>query len=222
MSDGSWNPLPEESLKDPSTVAEPQGSIAPPRPPLDRAVHAITERVAATIVDWGWITPNGISFFSAAVGGLLAGWLILQHQYLLAVGAIALSGIFDCLDGDLARAREMASGEGEILDSVLDRYVDFFLVAAMILVSPNEYVIPGLLALLGTTLVPYIRARVEAAGKKTVSSIGSRSTRTILIIIGLLTGQILPLLIVLAVISNIAAVHRFAFALSKPNSEDVD
>jgi hypothetical protein len=72
-----------------------------------------------------------------------------------------------------------------------------------------------LLALLGSTLVPYIRARSEAAGKSTVASIGSRATRTILIILGLLTKQILPLLIVLAVISNLAAIHRFIVAVRK-------
>ena len=216
MSDGSWTPSSKQSLE----VPQPENSIAPSRPAIDRAVHFITERVAAAIVDFPWITPNGISWLSAAVGGPLAGWSIWQHQYGLAVGAIALSGILDCLDGDLARAREIASGQGDILDSVLDRYVDFSLIAAMILVSPNEYIVAGLLALLGTTIVPYVRARVEAAGQSTVSSIGSRSTRTVLIILGLLAGQILPLLIILAIVSNIAAIHRFAFALSKNTEEE--
>jgi hypothetical protein len=64
-------------------------------------------------------------------------------------------------------------------------------------------------------LVPYIRARSEAEGKSTVASIGSRATRTVLIIIGLLTKQIFPLLIILAAITNIASIHRLIFALKK-------
>ncbi|MCU0534421.1 MAG: CDP-alcohol phosphatidyltransferase family protein [Hydrococcus sp. Prado102] len=194
---------------------EKHGSIVVPKSFLDRAIHSITEKLASVLVNIIWITPNGISWLSGGLGGLVAGWYIVRENYLLAVFFIILSGILDCLDGDLARARNMASGEGDILDSVIDRYVDFFLIAALILVSPNDYLILGLLALLGTTLVPYVRARSEAEGKSTVASIGSRSTRTILIIIGLLTQQILPLLIILAAITNIASIHRLIFALKK-------
>ncbi|NJK50610.1 CDP-alcohol phosphatidyltransferase family protein [Candidatus Gracilibacteria bacterium] len=194
---------------------EEHSSIVVPKSFLDRAIHSITEKLASILVNITWITPNQISWLSGGLGGLVAGWFIVRENYLLAVFFIILSGILDCLDGDLARARNMASGEGDILDSVIDRYVDFLLIAALILVFPNNYLIPGLLALLGTTLVPYVRARSEAEGKSTVASIGSRSTRTILIIIGLLTQQILPLLILLAAITNIASIHRLIFALKK-------
>jgi archaetidylinositol phosphate synthase len=202
----------EISLQNSSPTSE---TIVVPKSFLDRAIHSITEKLASILVNITWITPNRISWLSGGLGGLVAGWYIVRENYLLAVFFIILSGILDCLDGDLARARNMASGEGDILDSVIDRYVDFFLIAALILVSPNDYLIAGLLALLGTTLVPYVRARSEAEGKSTVASIGSRSTRTILIIIGLLTQQLLPLLILLAAITNIASIHRLIFALKK-------
>jgi phosphatidylglycerophosphate synthase len=202
----------EISLQNSSPTSE---TIVVPKSFLDRAIHSITEKLASILVNITWITPDLISWLSGGLGGLVAGWYIVRENYLLAVLFIILSGILDCLDGDLARARNMASGEGDILDSVIDRYVDFFLIAALILVSPNDYLIAGLLALLGTTLVPYVRARSEAEGKSTVASIGSRSTRTILIIIGLLTQQILPLLILLAAITNIASIHRLRFALKK-------
>jgi archaetidylinositol phosphate synthase len=200
------------SLQNSSPTSE---TIVVPKSFLDRAIHAITEKLASILVDITWITPNQISWLSGGLGGLVAGWYIVKENYLLAVLFIILSGILDCLDGDLARARNIASGEGDILDSVIDRYVDFILIAALILVSPDDYLIAGLLALLGTTLVPYVRARSEAEGKSTVASIGSRSTRTILIIIGLLTQQISPLLILLAAITNIASIHRLIFALKK-------
>lgn len=200
------------SLQNSSPTSE---TIVVPKSFLDRAIHSITEKLASILVDITWITPNQISWLSGGLGGLVAGWYIVKENYLLAVLFIILSGILDCLDGDLARARNIASGEGDILDSVIDRYVDFILIAALILVSPDDYLIAGLLALLGTTLVPYVRARSEAEGKSTVASIGSRSTRTVLIIIGLLTQQILPLLILLAAITNIASIHRLIFALKK-------
>jgi phosphatidylglycerophosphate synthase len=190
-------------------------SIVIPKSFLDKSIHFFTEKIAKLLVDITWITPNGITWISCLVGGLVAGWFIIQQQYLLAVAAIAFSGILDCLDGDLARVRGVASSEGDILDSVLDRYVDFFIIAALILTSPEPNLIPGLIALLGTTMVPYIRAKSEAEGKSSIASIGSRATRTILIILGLLTGQIFVLSIVLAIISNIAAIHRLIFALTK-------
>lgn len=193
--------------------SETHHSIVAPKSFLDKILHGITEKIARALVNINWITPNQISWLSGGLGGLGAGFFITQGNYLIAIFFIVFSGLLDCLDGDLARARNIASSEGDILDSVLDRYVDFFLLSALILVSPNEYLIPGLLAILGTTLVPYIRARSEAEGKSTVASIGDRATRTVLIVIGLATQQILPLLIILAVITNIAALHRLIFAL---------
>ncbi len=156
---------------------------------------------------------------SASLGGPVAAWQIYQGNYLVAVAAIAISGILDDIDGDLARTTGMVSPEGAILDSVLDRYVDFFVISALILMAPEQHLIPGLLALLGASLVPYIRARTEAEGKKSVATIGDRTTRLLLLVIGLLTQQFFALLIILAVISHLAALHRFIFALI-PDSQD--
>lgn len=180
---------------------------------LEKNIHLVTNKIAQTLVTITWITPNTISWLSGIVGGLGVGYFILQKANIIAVTLIAFSGILDCLDGDLARARGVASKEGSILDSVLDRYVDFSILGALILASPETYLVPGLFALLGTTMVPYVRAKTESQGKISVSSIGDRTTRTLLLILGLLTGQILPLLIILGIITNIAAIHRFIFAL---------
>jgi phosphatidylglycerophosphate synthase len=188
-------------------------NIANTRSFFDKILHGITEKVAAFLVNINWITPDGITWLSGIVGGLLAGWLVVENHFYLAVVAIVFSGLLDCLDGDLARARKVSSKEGGILDSVIDRYVDFLLLAAIIVASPKDCLITGLLAILGTTLVPYVRAITEAEGKSSIASIGSRATRVVLVIIGLLTGQLFYLLIVLAVISNIAAAHRLIFAL---------
>ena len=211
MSDISWNE-PSENYSE-ASLGVPGDSVVVPKSFVDKTLQFFTVRLARSLAHITWITPNRISWLSGGLGGPLAGWFIVQENYLLSVLLIIVSGLLDCLDGDLARERGIASSEGDILDSVLDRYVDFFIISALILGSPNDYLIPGLLALLGTTMVPYIRAKSEAQGKSTVVSIGSRATRTILIIVGLLTGQIFALLIVLAAISNIAAIHRFIFAL---------
>jgi len=195
--------------------------IIKPRSLVEKAIKIYTVKIAQSLAEYSWITPNRISVLSALLGGPLAGWLIINNYYLFAVGAIVISGIFDDLDGDLARSRGVASSEGAILDSVLDRYVDFFILAGLIFLAPAQHLIPGLLAMFGAMMVPYIRARSEAEGKSVVAAaIGNRTARIMMIIIGLLTQQIFPLLIVLAVTSNIAALQRLIFAL-KPQI-DVD
>lgn len=199
---------------------EPESSIVKPRSFLEKNIKKVTVLIASFLSQWSWITPNKITLLSAVIGGPLAGGLMLQGQEAIAVVFIIFSGILDDIDGDLARERGMASREGAILDSVLDRYVDFSLISALILVSPSHHLIPGLLALMGASLVPYIRARSEAEGKSTISSIGDRTTRTIILIVGLLTGQIFAMLIVLATISNIAALHRLVFALMPQEPEN--
>ncbi|MBK4732649.1 CDP-alcohol phosphatidyltransferase family protein [Oxynema sp. CENA135] len=196
-------------------------TIARPRSFIEKTIKNVTVKIAETLVNLSWITPNRITVVSAAIGGPFAAWLIYSGYGAIAVAAIVLSGLLDDLDGDLARARGLSSPEGAILDSVLDRYVDVFLISALILLDPTRHLIPGLLALLGTTMVPYIRARTEAEGKSSIATIGDRTTRFILFVVGLLSGQILPLLIILAVISNLAAFHRLFFALKPEKSASV-
>ncbi|ABW26718.1 CDP-alcohol phosphatidyltransferase family protein [Acaryochloris marina] len=206
--------MPNESTPVQDSIESPEETtITVPLSLLDRIVQFFTIKLAKSLAHFTWITPNRVTWVSAGIGGPLTGWLIIQEQFWLATALVVVSGLMDGLDGDIARERNLTSIEGGILDSVLDRYVDFFLIAALILVNPTEHLLVGLFALMGTTMVPYIRARSEVAGKSSIASIGSRATRIVLIILGLLTQQLFILLIALAVISNIAAVHRFWFAL---------
>jgi phosphatidylglycerophosphate synthase len=79
-------------------------------------------------------------------------------------GALALgSGILDALDGRLARFRRQESKAGAAFDSILDRYVDFGLLAGLgwyYRLSPVLALV--LFAMLGTFVVPYVRAKGEA------------------------------------------------------------
>lgn len=215
--------MPDAWTEDISTNNEPatetDGTPIRPRSFIEKKIKIVTLQLARFLSRWSWITPNRITVVSASLGGPVAAWQIYQGNYLVAVAAIAISGILDDIDGDLARETGMVSPEGAILDSVLDRYVDFFVISALILISPEPHLIPGLLALLGASLVPYIRARTEAEGKKSVATIGDRTTRLILLVIGILTKQFFALLIILAAISHLAALHRFIFALI-PDSQD--
>ncbi len=208
---------PSETLLNQSETSNGEPEIVKPRSLIEKTLKIYTIKIANFLAKYDWITPNRISILSALLGGPLACWLILENYYFTAVAVIIISGILDDLDGDLARAKGVASKAGAILDSVLDRYVDFFIVTALILLDPSQHLIPGLLAMFGGMMVPYIRARSEAEGKSVVAAaIGNRTARFILIILGISTQQVFPLLIILAVTANIAAFQRLFFAL-KPS-----
>ncbi len=182
-----------------------------PRGFIERLNKKISVPIAQLLVNVSWITPKGITWTSALVAGVLAPWAIVTGLNIPAAILVLAGAWLDSLDGDLARARQCGTKEGEILDAVLDRYIDFAIIAALIWQSP-ECLLAGLAALLGSQMVPYLRARTEAAGKASVATFGSRDIRNMILVAGLLGGWYCALLIVLALIANASALHRFYHA----------
>jgi len=75
------------------------------------------------------ITPNGLTYTNFILG-ILAALLFSRGEYvyfILGGVSIQLSAIVDCADGMLARAKDMCSEYGALLDLFLDRITDFFL-----------------------------------------------------------------------------------------------
>jgi len=178
---------------------------------IERLNKKLSVPVARLMVNVSWITPNGITWTSAMVAGVLAPWAIVTGLNLLAAILVLAGAWLDSLDGDVAQARQCGTKEGEILDAVLDRYIDFAIIAALIWQTP-ECSLVGLAALLGSQMVPYLRARTEAAGKASVATFGSRDIRNMVLVVGLIGGWYCALLIVLAILTNASAVHRFYHA----------
>lgn len=118
--------MPNESTPVQDSVqSQEETTITVPLSLLDRIVQFFTIKLAKFLARFTWITPNRVTWVSAGVGGPLTGWLIIQEQFWLATALVVVSGLMDGLDGDIARERNLTSIEGGILDSVLDRYVDF-------------------------------------------------------------------------------------------------
>ena len=85
--------------------------------------------------------------------------------------SVIISGLFDALDGVIAREKNMVSKYGAFLDSVLDRYSDALVLLGIIIMGVCEPLL-GILALIGSLIVSYTRARAESVGVKEMSSIG--------------------------------------------------
>jgi phosphatidylglycerophosphate synthase len=187
----------------------------------------VSEPVARQLAPHGWVTPNRVSLAAFLAGGIVTPALIL-HERLLAAGmAFLVSDFLDYVDGDVARAQRTASPEGDILDGILDRFTDFFSLSALMIFAmglfsesgppvaaaigvPDSKValLVGLAAIFGSMMPSYIKAVATANGRRTTQSIGGRGTRNRLLIVGLLLGQALWTLVVIAVAANAATLHR--------------
>lgn len=150
------------------------------------------------------ITPTAITFFGFLLTLGAAALIITTH--LFAAGFVVLvAGLFDMLDGALARSTNRATHFGAFLDSTLDRLAEAVLLLSILFLYAGEQSVTGILlvgaALLGSLLVSYIRARAEAQGLECQVGLFTRPERVIVLALGLLLSQLAnALIIALAII----------------------
>ena len=143
------------------------------------------------------LTPNQVSVaaFAMAMGALA---LLANGRSIEAGVLIQASSIVDGVDGDLARAKNMASKFGGLFDAALDRYADAAIAGGMAWYALNNESWPapltlGFAAIVGFILVSYSRARLEVAGGRDVASdllgFASRDVRLLALAIGAALGQ---------------------------------
>ncbi|MBI4283718.1 MAG: CDP-alcohol phosphatidyltransferase family protein [Chloroflexi bacterium] len=164
------------------------------------------------------ITPNAISWagFLITVGAAL----LIVSEHLFAAGLVALlAGFFDILDGALARSANRTTKFGGILDSTLDRLSEAALLLGILVryarePSVTEVLVVGL-ALVGSILVSYVRARAEAAGLECQVGLFTRTERVIVLALGLLLSQIsgalLTALVIIMVFTFITVGQRLLY-----------
>jgi CDP-diacylglycerol--glycerol-3-phosphate 3-phosphatidyltransferase len=166
------------------------------------------------------VTPNQVT-----VAGMLATFvaaLLLAFGYLLPAGLVlAFAGTFDVIDGALARATRRSYPYGAFLDSITDRYsegaVYVGLIAYFVAVQGpllRWQVLGTILALAGSYLVSYARARAQSLGFACEVGIFARPERVVVTVAGLILGAwvgawVLTWMIwILAVLTNLTAVQR--------------
>lgn len=201
-------------------------------------LRKISEKIikpAAEIAIKIGITPN-IATLMGFLVSVIAAILIFLYpvwNYILifSAGLIFLSGYFDALDGAIARNSYRITAFGGFLDSVLDRFSDAIMIGCIILVGYPFSVlcVPwiGLIALVGSLLVSYTRARAEAAGaEKMAVGIAERGERMIILMIVLGLQGVPELayttnpylnytgigMIILAVLTHITVIQRIIYA----------
>ncbi len=149
------------------------------------------------------IAPDAISWFGFLLTVGAAVLIITGH--LFAAGLVVLiAGFFDILDGALARSTNRTTQFGAVLDSTLDRLAEAILLLGILVLYTKEPSTTGILvvgvALLGSLLVSYIRARAEALGLKCQVGLFTRAERVVVLALGLLLSQFAHALIIALVI----------------------
>ncbi|MBW7848393.1 MAG: CDP-alcohol phosphatidyltransferase family protein [Bacteroidales bacterium] len=165
-----------------------------------RAYQVITPIVG--MLNKTGITPNGIT--TIGFGITLASSIVLiaggekgnrgDFRYLFWFGAITLfAGLFDMLDGQLARLTNKTTRFGALYDSVLDRYSEMFMFLGICyyLVAHHYFLssLSAFIAMIGSIMVSYVRARAEALGVECKVGMMQRPERILTIgIAALLAG----------------------------------
>jgi len=139
------------------------------------------------------ITPNTLTWSGFVVNVGAAALIITEH--LFAAGFVVLfAGFFDILDGALARSTNRTTQFGAILDSTLDRLAEAVVLLSILALYAREQSAAGVLvvglALVGSLLVSYIRARAEALGLECPVGFFTRAERVVVLALGLLLSQI--------------------------------
>jgi len=190
-----------------------------------RAIGLVFGAAINRIVRWlalSKIHPNVLTFIGLVIN-IWAAWLFaragsaadprvdFRWAGLVTVGA----GVFDMVDGRVARATDQVTRFGGFFDSVIDRYSDLAIFMGLLVyyASINRffYIVLTAIVMTGSVMVSYTRARAENAIPKCKVGFLERPERVVLIIIGALFDRMAAVLWVLAVLSNVTVIARMIF-----------
>jgi CDP-diacylglycerol--glycerol-3-phosphate 3-phosphatidyltransferase len=172
-----------------------------------------TARRLVTAIHLRGITPDTLTLTGLAVTVVAA---VLIGLGLLIPGGLVLlfAGLFDILDGAVARVTNRVRPFGAFLDSTTDRYAEIVTYTALLyyFVTRSGGQLPAMLvivALGGSLLVSYVRARAQSLGFTCDGGLLARPERVVITVIGLVVPHLLiPALWVLAVLTNLTALQR--------------
>lgn len=139
--------------------------------------------------------------------------LVLAMGWVFAGGILVLfAGLFDMLDGATARLSGRTTPFGALLDSVVDRFSEAAILGGLLwlyLSQQRELEVLLLFAvLLGSLMVSYVRARAEGLGLDCEVGLVARPERVLLLALGLMSSQVVPVLALLAVLTHFTVAQR--------------
>jgi phosphatidylglycerophosphate synthase len=182
---------------------------------LDKPLSSMAQKVR--------ISPNQITLAGFVLTIIAAFTLAFS---LFWGGLLTLvAGLFDMLDGVVARTQNKSTEFGAFFDSVMDRYSDgaLFLGLGWYFLRAGSYMglFLSLATMIGALLVSYTRARAEGLGKDCKVGIMERPERIILMAFGAITGWIFPVMWIMVILTHATVIQRmhYVWKIMKENSD---
>ncbi len=184
---------------------------------LDPLVRALAKRkIHANSLTLAGFVITCMAAVALSKGSLRTGGLL-----------ILLGGLCDGIDGNLARSTGKTTRFGALLDSVIDRYSEFVMflgIAAYFILLKNHFIlIVTFMALCGSIMVSYTRARAESLGFESKAGMTQRAERIVFLGFGALIHPMVFKLSVwlVAILANVTALQRLrkAYRQSKTKKD---
>jgi CDP-diacylglycerol---glycerol-3-phosphate 3-phosphatidyltransferase len=174
-----------------------------------RIINGIVSALALSRVH-----PNVLTFLGLVIN-IWAAWLFAAGSFKYGGVVLIGAGLFDMVDGRVARSTNQVTRFGGFFDSVLDRYSDLGVLVGLLVyyasINRYFYVVLTAIVMTGTVMVSYSRARAENTIPKCKVGFLERPERVVLIIIGALFNRMAQVLWVSAVLSNITVLARMIY-----------
>jgi CDP-diacylglycerol---glycerol-3-phosphate 3-phosphatidyltransferase len=184
---------------------------------LDKIVRVLT---------YFHINPNLLTFTGVLIS-FCAAWQFGHGRFFRGGLIIILAGLFDMLDGEVARVSGSETRFGAFYDSVIDRYSDIIILQGLMVYYARKqmlgYVVLVGVVFMGAIMTSYSRARAESLIPSCKVGFMERPERIVLLIIGALANRMEAVLWVLAVVGNWTVFNRIYFTWKKlPKPESID
>jgi CDP-diacylglycerol--glycerol-3-phosphate 3-phosphatidyltransferase len=151
------------------------------------------------------VNPNVLTLLGLGVN-IFAAVLFAKGMFTVAGLVVLFAGIFDMVDGEVARRTGRVTRFGAFFDSVIDRYSDMMLLLGLVVwyAKLDRILYAGLavVSLIGSIMTSYTRARAESLIPACKVGFLERPERIVLLIIGAMTNRMGPAMWVMAVLSN--------------------
>jgi CDP-diacylglycerol--glycerol-3-phosphate 3-phosphatidyltransferase len=164
------------------------------------------------------ISPNALTFIGLIIN-IGAAWLLARGDFWQAGLVIIGAGLFDMVDGRVARQTGQVTRFGGFFDSVIDRYSDLALLIGLLVyyatIGRNFYVVLTAIVMMASVMISYTRSRSENTIPQCKVGFLERPERIVLLIIGALFDRMAPVLWIIAIFGNLTVVHRMVFTYSE-------
>ncbi len=170
----------------------------------------VTGPVAAVLARLG-VTPNMLTI-AQLLGGIAAAVLIAEGELVWGGVAVLAAAALDAFDGTLARTTGRVTRFGGVLDSTIDRLFEAVVLGGLLWyyleLGLRDESMLVFVAAIGSLSVSYVRARAEVERIKLYDGLFTRAVRIIVLAAGLIVGEVVIVLWILAVMTALTTLQR--------------